>query len=212
MRINKTYLKIPCGPDHDKRLFNFHLPYLRKKIGVMVSGGLDSALLYFLIHKLNEEGGRLHKIQPFLMQRQEGSKIYGPKIIQYVHEMFGVDLDIVLVGDHSIDEDRQIWSAINQALQNYDINALFVGSIETMEIHTIGWRPPVKPIDSENFINPFKDLNKSHIVDLVYKLRQEQLFKLSHSCIYQIRCNGCLSCQERAWGFSELGKIDPGEY
>lgn len=210
MLINKTYLKIQCGPDHDKRLFQFHLPYLRKKIGVLVSGGLDSAVLYYLIHKLNEQGGKSHRIQPFLMKRQEGSATYGPKIINYVHEVFNIHLDIVDVGDHNMNEDRQIWSAINQVSKRHDVNVLFVGSIETMEIHTIGWRPPVVAIDSEDFINPFKNLNKSHVVDLAYQLGQEQLLTLSHSCIYQIRCNQCLSCQERAWGFSELGKTDPG--
>ena len=176
----------------------------------MVSGGLDSAVLYFLIHKLNQEGNKSHKIQPFLMKRQEGSKIYGPKIIQYVHEIFNIDTDPIYVGDHSLDDDRQIWSAINQTLNRHDVNVVFVGSIETMEIHTIGWRPPVKPIDSEEFINPFKNLTKSHVVDLAYQIGQEQLLKLSHSCIYQIRCGQCLSCQEREWGFSQLGKNDPG--
>jgi len=55
-------------------------------------------------------------------------------------------------------------------------------------------------------------LNKSHIIDLVIKFNQQSLFHITHSCSSQElgRCNVCNGCNERQWGFDQLGQTDPG--
>lgn len=176
----------------------------------MVSGGLDSALMYYLIHKINEEGGRSHKIQPFIMPREDGSKIYAYKVINYVHNLFNIHTEVQLIGNTTLPDDKQISSAIRQIADMQDGSVTYIGAIEVCDIHAIGWGPVLKVTDTENIINPFKNLYKSHIIDVIKQLGQEELFNITHSCIYPIRCKQCLSCQEREWGFKEMNLLDTG--
>jgi 7-cyano-7-deazaguanine synthase in queuosine biosynthesis len=59
---------------------------------------------------------------------------------------------------------------------------------------------------------PLRKLNKSHIIDLCYKFKQENLFHVTNACDFNAigRCNDCLGCAERSWGFLKNNKQDPG--
>ena len=61
-------------------------------------------------------------------------------------------------------------------------------------------------------VSPFANLHKPQILDLLYKLDCDDLIPYTHSCVMTPvgTCNNCFSCDERAWGFSALGKTDPG--
>lgn len=203
--------QVECGPVNDRRTLDIWLHPIRKKVGVLVSGGMDSALLYYLLVKLNAEQGFSHKITPYTIIRHQGSIEYAQPIVNYVNNLFGIpDTIIETIGDSTLPENKQVESGCNDVLKKEQV--IYLGLIDELEIHTIGWRPPIKWKEPDNRKYPFKSLNKSHMVDLIFLFKQEKLFELSHTCnLPGPRCGRCNGCNERAWGFEQMGYVDPGK-
>lgn len=204
-------MKIICGPEHDLRSIEINLPNSGSKIGIFVSGGLDSAILYHLLMLKNKEQNFLHEIVPLTVLRKEGSKNFAKLVVAHTRHTFNQRYrDPEIVGDNTLPEHEQVKSGVQEAKRlGYDI--VFTGLIEQLPQHMINWFPI--PFQENDFFKaPFKNLNKSHVVDICYKFNQQALFYITHSCAtWEVsRCNQCNGCNERAWGFQQLLKIDPG--
>ena len=206
-------MNIICGPKNDQRTVTITLPQNKSRIGVFVSGGLDSAILYYLLLLENKLTGNIHEITPLSVMRKEGSKYFSSLVIGHVNQSFQLPYkDPLIVGDNTLPEEDQVKSGVNQALaQGFDMT--YVGVIEQLPQHMINWQPiPYK--ETARFKTPLQSLNKSHVVDIIVRLKQEPLFYITHSCAgeqSQIgRCNGCNGCNERHWGFEQLNLVDPG--
>ncbi len=206
---------IPQGPlvvtlGNDKRA-RISLPETKEKIGVFISGGLDSAVLYFLILLKNKSLGNLHEIVPITIHRKEGSKHFAKLVISYVNACHGLTPpDTLIVGDTTLPEIEQVKSGVLEAYSlGFDI--VYVGVIKQLPEHMIGYE--IIPYgESYEFRVPFKLLDKSNVIDIAKQFKQEGLFQITHSCdIHEIgRCNTCNGCRERIWGFSQLDDTDPG--
>lgn len=201
---------ITCGPENSKRTITLSLPEQKSKIGVFVSGGLDSAILYYLIQLENKNTGSIHEIVPLSIMRKEGSKYFSNLVVAHVHGQLGLPIvDHTIIGDNTLFEYEQVGSGVRQAFaQGFD--QVYLGIIYQLEIHMEGWSPiPYKVTDKLRA--PFRKLTKSHIVDLVRSYKQEALYYITHSCsIHEVgRCNTCNGCKERAWGFEQLNIADP---
>jgi asparagine synthetase B (glutamine-hydrolysing) len=85
-----------CGPDNDRRILSLSLPKYHKiqpwnkNLGVLVSGGIDSALLYYLLLKQNQEQGNTHNIKAYTILRKEGSRQYALPVINYINSLFNL--------------------------------------------------------------------------------------------------------------------------
>lgn len=203
-------IDILCGPSNDIRRFQFDLPPTPLKLGVFVSGGIDSALLYYMMLKLNRELGHKHTIIPYTIMRLEGSRTHALPVISYISSQFGIDAQLNIIGDNTLPEDQQVKSGILEALHKLKIDITYVGVIDQLPIHMVGWDTK-KPIEGPQFKMPLANINKSHVIDLINKLGQQHLFNITHSCIYELsRCNICNGCNERSWGFAQLGIYDTG--
>jgi 7-cyano-7-deazaguanine synthase in queuosine biosynthesis len=206
-------MNIICGPDYDQRTVTIKLPANKSRIGVLVSGGIDSAILYYLLLLENKQIGDLHEILPLSVMRKEGSKYFSSLVIGHVNQEFKIPYkDPLIVGDNKLPEEEQVRSGVNQALtQGFDI--VYAGVIEQLPQHMINWQP-IPSKETARFKTPFQSINKSHVIDIVVKLKQQPLFYITHSCAgeqSQIgRCNLCNGCNERRWGFEQLNLIDPG--
>lgn len=219
---------LSCGPDHDQRILNFELPrlpnfsseflkklYLRtngvqegNNIGVLVSGGLDSALMYYLLLEENKNTGNKFKITPYSMMRKEGSRFYAIQVIEYINSLFKIETTgLNIVGDNTLEEIKQVESAIKEVFSKNE-NFIYVGIIEARPEHSINW---VRHKFKETVVRkyPLLNLEKSHIIDLIIKLNLNHLFSITHSCAVneKIPCGNCNGCNERAWGFEQLGLI-----
>jgi len=204
-------MKIECGPSTDRRTLEIELPE-PKRLGIFVSGGIDSALLYYLLYKLNHDAGYTHEIIPYTILRREGSKKYAPLIINHIHRHFQQPIRTLnVVGDPTLPEDQQVKSGVKEVLQKKQVDIVYVGVIETLDIHMINWQSiPTK--ENAIFKTPFSRLNKSHIIDLLLQFEQQDLLFKSHSCVKpEGRCNGCNGCNERSWGFDQLKVVDLGK-
>lgn len=205
-------MKITCGPVDDQRTVTLLLPSSRKlKIAVFISGGIDSAILYYMLLKVNEELENIHEIVPFTVLRKEGSRHFAKPVVAHVNSHYKLPyVDPIIVGDNTLPETEQVKSGL-QDVWKLKFDRAYTGLIQQLPEHMIGWSS-IPYQQTQRFKAPFCHLNKSHVVDLIIKLDQSALFYITHSCdIHEIsRCNSCNGCNERSWGFQQLNLTDPG--
>lgn len=196
---------------YDGSLFSMRFTPLRYNIAVLVSGGLDSALLYYLVKYLSLQDSR-YRVTPYTLERADGSKKHTQAVIDYVHDTLNRERILTTyVPITNEDSNLQVAEGTKILLET-QIKLLYVGYIKTLPEHALhGVPPPFVPKDSNILRCPLKDLTKAHVVDLIVKLGIEKLFELTHSCVYDIdgSCNECNRCNERAWAFEQLSLIDP---
>lgn len=203
---------IDCGPVDDRRTVTIELPANPETLGIFVSGGIDSAILYFLLLKENIQLGNIHNIIPFTLFRKEGSSYAAAPVIEHIHYSLNLPLKRALkVGDTTLPEHQQVGDGMDEAFRA-GIDRVYGGLIQQLPQHLVGWTA-VRFEETEKFKVPFQHLDKSHVIDLVRQFDQECLYHITHSCIYDVgRCNECNGCNERSWGFQKLGIEDPGTY
>jgi hypothetical protein len=196
----------------DDTVFKLQLPLLRRNIGVLVSGGLDSALLYYIAKSLAIQDNKFNVI-PYTLERDNSSRTYAQLVIDCVHDKLNIErLDTKCIPILQTDRDAQVSEGIRKLLKE-KLNLVYVGIITTLPEHALHEvSPPYTPVDIDLVNYPLKHLTKDHIVDMTIKLGIDKLFEWTHSCVYDIagRCNKCNRCNERAWAFTQLGLIDPG--
>lgn len=196
--------EIAIGPLEDCRLFQFKLPTEPTRVGVLVSGGLDSAILYYLLEKLNKNN--FHKITPYIIARQEGSLTYGPKVIEYVNNLFNknpTEFEIIEI-PKLIPPHLQVKIAVQMLRVKKVVDILYLGVISVRAEHSIGI-DVYRPKEDTDFVKyPLFQLEKSHIVDLICKMEQEKLIEITSSCDSGNNCGNCNGCKERSWGLSQI--------
>lgn len=206
--ISISLPKYPESPSAKRVFSNLHGLTFNYKIGVLVSGGLDSAILYYLLLKLNMENNYF-QITPYTILRKEGSKNYAIKVINHIHNLLNLNsIELNLVGNNTLPEVQQVDSGVKDILQKNDF--AFVGIIEARPEHSIGWQR-FKFYPTQRIKYPLLNLQKSHIVDLIYQNNLESILSVTHSCAIDelVPCGYCNGCNERSWGFKEMGRIDP---
>lgn len=217
---------VECGPVYDKRIMSLNMPvvpifkkpYIQKlykklnniekesEIAILVSGGLDSAILYFLLIRENINTGNRFNITPFTMMRKEGSRYYAKNVINWIHRFYGIpEIELNLVGNNSLPEIQQVESAINEIFTR-QISYVYIGIIEARPEHSINWFR-AKFNETVNRKYPFLQLEKSHVIDLYLQNNLLELLNLTYSCAVneQIACGQCNGCNERIWGLSIYG-------
>lgn len=201
---------IQCGPSDDTREVVIKLPETPSTIGVFVSGGIDSAILLFLVYLENEKTGKKHQIVPLTVPRKEGAKHFAVPVVQHIQTIFGIPTKAPFsVGDTTVAEPHQVTTGIMQAFE-LGCDVLFLGVIQQLPEHLVGWQK-VNVVHANVIQYPFAHIQKSHVISIVDQMRQDALFHITHSCDSEIgRCRTCNGCRERSWGFSALGLIDPG--
>lgn len=214
------------GPSYDRRIFNMSLPvypviktdtikklFLRihglqenKNIGVLVSGGIDSAITYYLLTKLNIENNNIFNITPYTILRKEGSKKYALPIINYVQKKFNLPItDLNVVGDNTLPEIQQVDSGVNDIF-NKGADFVYLGIISARDEHRVNWSK-FKFAETVRKKYPLLNLEKSHVIDLYIQHNLLDLLEMTYSCaIDEINaCNSCNGCNERNWGLKEMG-------
>lgn len=199
-------MKIQCGPAHDVRTLDLVLPSVNK-IGVLVSGGIDSVLLYYLLLYCKYRNNSSHIIQPIIIQRPADQHVT-KLMVNEVNALFDHNLLPMRLGDVSLPAHQQVESAVRQAFTILNFEYLYLGIIEVQPQHTVD----ITVIDTPNFpriASPFKYLTKSHIIDLYFKMGIQELLQHTNSCDQQSielqPCGVCNGCREREWGLAECG-------
>jgi hypothetical protein len=181
---------------------------LNKNYGIMLSGGLDSAVLMYLIVKHHPSV----KLQPFTIDKTDGAALYANQIIDHFNKKFELSVPYTIyVGDPTLHHRLQSTSAVIDIFNNYSIDYLFNGINQNPpELDNLPGAPQRdKRSNSLKIIFPFINFLKTDIIKIMIDENQEDLIHVTHSCTEQPlgRCNQCWQCTERAWAFSKL-KID----
>ena len=205
---------IITGPEGNKREVEIKLPENKKRIGVMLSGGADSAILLYLLAMEQKMSNTDHELIPFTVARPDGAWDYVKPIVDKINSMLGITLpDPVQVGDATLHHSQQGRSGEKEARANYGIEHCFYGSQQHPPVPMPG-EYPARPdkIELPGTTIPFALLDKSHTLGLYEVFQAWPLIELTHSCTAQTqgRCGECYNCKEREWAFDELDIVDPG--
>jgi hypothetical protein len=184
---------------------------LNKNYGIMLSGGLDSAILLYLL--INQEP--LIKIQPFTIDKTDGASRYADLLINHFNKKFSLSISkTIYVGDPTVHHRSQSTTAVIDIFNNHPVDQLFIGINQNPpELTDLPGAPQRdKKSNDTRIIFPFVDFLKTDILKIMFEYGQEDLMGITHSCTEQKngRCNQCWQCTERAWAFKKLGKIDSG--
>jgi 7-cyano-7-deazaguanine synthase in queuosine biosynthesis len=185
---------------------------LNKNYGIMLSGGLDSAILLYLL--INQEP--LIKIQPFTIDKTDGASRYAESLIDHFNKKFSLSISkTIYVGNPKAHHRSQSTTAVIDIFNNYPVDHLFIGINQNPpELNHLPGAPNRdKGSKDPRIIFPFVDFLKTDILKIMVEHGQEDLMYITHSCTEQSigRCNQCWQCTERAWSFSSIEMIDNGK-
>lgn len=191
------------------------------RYGIMLSGGLDSSiLLYLILLNAKNKNAKLN-IQPFSIPKHDGSHNFVPRILDYFRNQFSLEIpNTILVGDPNVHHTVQSKVAITELFIRYpQIDFVILGTNQNPKSDfdysphgEDGFPKRVSGPNHPKVIIPFIELEKTDILKLIIDHNQEKLFEITHSCTEQKtgRCGRCFQCEERAWAFSKLNLVDPG--
>jgi len=189
------------------------IPEGMKNIGVMVSGGMDSALLLYL---LMLEKTRDVKLQVFNVPNiKDNASKFSRAVVNYIENKFCEEIKYTNVGDGTLRHNFLTRIPATRILQNKIVERLYVGINQNppVQFPKLGpWRQDPNSVIPNNLSFPFIKLYKNHILEIYKKFNVLDLVHITHSCTESLdtRCNECFQCYERAWAFSKLNLIDNG--
>ena len=206
-------IELMCGLDNNVRLLSLSIPENTDPLNTILvgfTGGIDSSLLLYLLATLNSTQTIPYIIQPITLI---GSKIaseqqqYINPIIDYINDKTGQSISILIV-----ESERPHSTAYNDALANYNSSTLlYLGTTLLVSVLSSGYARNF-PAFSARTMQPFKNLNKSHIIDAMIKLNLEDLIDIAPRCTvtHKYGNEACLNyfCIERRWAYGILNRQD----
>lgn len=183
-----------------------------KKYGLMISGGIDSAVLLSYIAdnfpKIN--------LQCFTIPKHDGASLYVDNIITEINARFGTEFHkTIFVGDPNVYHRLQSTIAITEIFQKYEIdfllNALNTNPAELANLSNAPQR--TKKVTHPKMVFPFIHFTKDKILEIMFANKYNFLMGITHSCteMQLSRCNQCWQCRERAWAFQQVNQLDIGK-
>ena len=209
-------MKMIIGPKHLEREFTFTIP-ATDKIGIFMSGGLDSSAMLSLILKELADTDRLKTVSltAFTIDKPTGEPMYSTRILKKFEEHFQINIPHVnniantkeAIGLGRMDSNV----VINTCKQFNGLMYLSGNNMPPPDVKSFHGGLGFTYAQSPLYQLPFVNLLKPQMIDILYKLGTDFIIPYTHSCSRQLngRCDECYSCEERSWGFEELSLVDP---
>ena len=192
-----------------------------KRIGILLSGGMDSAIMLFLILKEIADNKLNVDLTVYNVPNvNDNAIVYSRRVVDYLERHFNTVIKLVNIGDGRATPLKLIKQPAAHLLESGQVDVLYSGQNQfppeaqawtAYQEATGGFvrRNPNEP-DSAVAKFPFIKLYKHHILDIYRQFNLLELAAITHSCTAQKegRCEQCLWCVERAWAFSKLGLTD----
>lgn len=232
--------QLTCGPSDDLRQLNIVLPANRTPGATIIVGftaGMDSSLLLYLLAQLNKLQKIPYHIQPIIIHNRQGSadvpnRKYADPIledwnslvpmVELIRKKTGAKIrDTILHVASPIvpRENQKIQAMWDVYLRQYGhrfskYSYIFVGSNQNPTEPGFPEGPRRVLSATPPWMNPFINLEKSHIVDALLQLGCEDMIAISPKCsiahtTLDENC-GIWQCLERRWAFKRINKIEVG--
>jgi hypothetical protein len=198
-----------------------------RKIGLLVSGGLDSSLLAYLLHDIKYKTNRNNSFEFFVVPRPDDSVVHVNRIVDYLDNQFNQPKSTIhIVGRGDLHHSKQVTSGMTEAVLNYDcdiyLSATTTNPPELLPNYKYGFfrepdgTPYNGPVRKKSYhpklIDIFWDYTKEDTVKIIKDYDLADIMNLTHTCTgsKSTRCNACWQCCERAWAFKKNNLIDTG--
>ena len=191
------------------------MPVLEKhnKIGIMLSGGLDSGTLSWCLFKLITDNNLDKDVTVYTVPRTDNSLTHANKIRTILEQYFDIKIKHKIRGNKALHHSEQVNSGVISAMNENEI--VFIAEnrkpddLQTDHFERIRWDGT-----GANVSQPWFDITKDVIVATAIECGLTDIMIHSHSCTETplIRCNDCWWCSERAWAFNQNNYTDPGRY
>lgn len=179
------------------------------KVGVLMSGGLDSSILAAIISQ-KAQGN----VIGYGFEQLTNNIIFTQKICNVINIPFET-IDVALDSPNEVEEAADLVSPI--------VDVLYIGINKTIPVDKETYYPNrleeeyIKELEKTTNIRfPFRNLTKPQILQLgLDRVKQiDDIIKYSHTCCVTtgMRCNECYNCLERKIAFETLGLEDHGKY
>lgn len=194
------------------------------KLGVFVSGGLDSTLLAYLLYRSKTRQNAQTELTFFTVPRYDNSLIHAHRILLKISKIFSQPYPThLIVGDPDAYHSMQVTSGVQTARSRHAhlFDLLVIAANKTPEGLPGGPQRPEKK--TEGIELPFRGYTKDVLINLFLALAQDQgqgqdtsrildLMSSTHTCTEQTSgsCQVCWQCRERVWAFAKLQTEDPG--
>ena len=204
-------------------------------IGVVVSGGFDSSILWHIVYGICLERGQ--KCVPFTVPKNDGALSYANRMLDWSWQHYGGKRKHpIVINANGVDWSRkdyqgdevaeQLLGGLRDITDNNMADYIFTGvnayppDYETLcSYHVPGPRNLARETDKEyngrkikSFIfQPFADFTKADLVSFAFDLGiLHDISEFSHSCVENIRgrCGECFWCKERESGYEQAGHLD----
>jgi len=185
-----------CGPEWDRRVISLEP---KGKIGLMITGGIDSWVLFNLLLQATHLD-----ITLFTIDRKDGFD-------KVEHVEFLTGRSVIPIPETTTNHKDRYFEGITKIFKDFDIDELYTGINITPptdffpEFESVGkpqrpWRKP----EYEEIKYPFQHLYKYHIIELAKSNDIDLSETLSCIAHAELPCGECWQCMERAWGFDQL--------
>lgn len=170
------------------------LPYMAIRVGVMLSGGYDSAVLLGALQKVKQDEGLDTVINTYTV----GVGVDDGTRAANIASHFGVSHTMLTPLEGSPD-DKVVYFALTQPIANNDY--VFTGDTDFTPEAGHGTPPARLPADSgSTVVQPFFSVYKDTVVAIADELDLGDVVSLTNSCIVSDpACGECWWCRERAW-------------
>ena len=206
-------------------IYNEHYPRNKKNLAFSISGGADSALLFYYTAKYIFENSINQTIFPFTIVESEApfQEIFSKNVIQYTIARYPIKLGKHLVHNfsgtgfeklafmkkqkrrHYKEGIEGFITAITAKPQDHSFNKL----VKKYDLLDDDRRKKHSPVINGNHFSPMKNHDKRDVATAYRILDIEDLFDKTRSCTtpattFDSHCDDCWWCAERKWAFGRL--------
>ena len=162
-------MRYTCGHNKDTVDINF-LPGTNKKILVALSGGADSAILLYILAKLNRDLNLNHDLITFTIPRPDGGANYSPKIVEWISNRLQIELaSPMIIGDGNLPHKIVVKTAIENLLSSNLYDYLFLAENKIPPVELCLLTPTRAPHNRyKKIIMPFWGVTKDCSLELYF--------------------------------------------